>query len=313
MEKKILSFNISENIADMFLLAASISGVKADDVFENFAKKYAEETLCRLKAAQSISNFEMHDDVKMYTLFNEQSNSKVLKKIPLWARKLNQINSQLIRVFFMCEKNETASREQMRTLFLQENPDKTYFQFENNLNSMGTDKGNSHGHVFDFYGDEVCISKVARDILLKYKNVFLPLEKENNILCVDENDEETEYWDSLADFETYSLLDDFKLYCKTPGITSGKMQSYANAILYIYEFLGAESINQQVVNQFKYLEKHIYNEGNEINKKLLKFLSERNQKSYLTGGFIKAALSYFYPFWEEYKNKLINKMKNGPF
>ena len=307
MDRKILSFNVSENAANMFLLAVNISGEKPDDVFENFAKRYAEETLYRLNRTQSNGVLETYNDLKDGSLLGERNESKVLKKIPLWARKLNQISSKIIRAFFMCEQNEIASRQEMRRLFLQENSDKTYFQFENNLNSMSTDKGNSHGHVFDFYGDEVHIFKGARETMLKHKNSFLPTE--NDEWCIYENDEEIGYWDSLADFETYELLENFKSYCKTPGIDSGKAQSYANAVLYLYEFLGAESINQQLVNKFKKLEQHIYKSGNDINNKLLEFLSKRNQKSYLTGGFIKAALSYFYPFWDDYKKQLIDRMK----
>lgn len=106
-----------------------------------------------------------------------------------------------------------------------------------------------------------------------------------------------------AKFDMYNLLKNFKFYCKTPGIDSGKAQSYVNAIQYLCDFLGVCQINEQVVAKFKNLEFSIYRSGCEVRNNLLTFLKNRRQGSYLTGGFIRAALRYFYPFWEQYKNK----------
>ena len=97
------------------------------------------------------------------------------------------------------------------------------------------------------------------------------------------------------------LLANFKEYCKTPGTDSGKAQSYANAIQYLCDFLGVESINECVVDKFRAIEKHITWSNDETRRQLLAFLEKRHQKSYLCGGFIQAALKYFYPFWETYR------------
>ena len=99
------------------------------------------------------------------------------------------------------------------------------------------------------------------------------------------------------------ILKRFYVYCKTPGIDSGKSQSYVNAIQYLCDFLGVHQINEQIVAKFRSLEVEIYRSNNATRIKLLTFLECRHQSSYLTGGFIRAALKYFYPFWEEYKNK----------
>ena len=104
-------------------------------------------------------------------------------------------------------------------------------------------------------------------------------------------------------FAMYNLLESFKVYCKTPGIDSGKAQSYVNAIQYLCDFLGVHHIDEQVVAKFKNLEFNIYRSNSDVRNNLLTFLKSRRQSSYLTGGFIRAALKYFYPFWEEYKNK----------
>lgn len=295
MNKTSLTFEISKEDADKFLLAVGNSGLKPNAVFEDFVKNYVSETLQRLNAGiyESEEDKTYSDEKKVVTLNLDVSENRAVKKIPLWARKPNQINSQIIRMFFLCEKKGIASRSKMRKLFLQENPEKTYLQFENNLNSMGTDKGNSHGHVFDFRGDEVYISKVVQSILLEYKKFFFSTKDQNGVKDNFLNEK----------FNMNNLLSAFEIFCKTPGIESGKAQSYANAIQYLCDFLEIKQIDEQSVEKFKNLELHIYRANDEIRNNLLIFLERRNQKSYLTGGFIKAALNYFYPFWRNYNIK----------
>ena len=104
-------------------------------------------------------------------------------------------------------------------------------------------------------------------------------------------------------FDMYNLLESFKVYCKTPGIDSGKAQSYVNAIQYLCDFLGVRHIDEQTVVKFKNLEFTIYRSNSEERNNLLTFLKNRRQSSYLTRGFIRAALKYFYPFWEQYRDK----------
>lgn len=135
-----------------------------------------------------------------------------------------------------------------------------------------------------------CGCQEAQKILKKIKKHIIHFDEAEGI---DNN---------LEELNMYHLLENFKSYCKTPGINSGKAQSYANAIQYVCDFLGVKVINQQVVSQLKKLEVFIYNYNSEEYNNLLSFLDKRKQKSYLTGGFIKAALKYFYPFWEQYKN-----------
>lgn len=106
-----------------------------------------------------------------------------------------------------------------------------------------------------------------------------------------------------ATIDLHYLLKSFYVYCKTPGVDSGKAQSYVNAIQYLCDFLGVHQINEQIVAKFKSLEIEIYRSNNEVRNSLLTFLKNRRQSSYLTGGFIRAALRYFYPFWEEHKDK----------
>ena len=175
MNKKSLTFTISDKIADMFLLAVSITGEDADEAFEKVAKQYATETLQRMNAEISEPPQESDFVASKPTSYMSYyaPTCKAEKKVPLWARRLNQINAQIIRAYFCAEQNGIASRRKMREFFLQANPDKSVAQFECNLSSMCTDKSNAHGHVFDCYGDEVHIANVAQNVLLAHKQMFI--------------------------------------------------------------------------------------------------------------------------------------------
>ena len=92
------------------------------------------------------------------------------------------------------------------------------------------------------------------------------------------------------------FLSRFEEYCKTPGIESGKARSYANAIAYLCDYLGISTIDDKSVSYIKSKENEIKDKDSALYKDLLVFLSRRGQKSYLTKGWIKAALSYLYDF-----------------
>ena len=172
MNKKCLTFNVSEKVADMFSLAVSISQTNPDEVFEMLAKQYATQTLQRMNAElcepPKDSDFAAPISTSYY-----QPTCKAEKRVRLWASRLNQINAQIIRAYFYTEQNGIASRRKMREFFLQVNPDKSIAQFECNLSSMCTDKSNAHGHIFDCYGDEVHIASVAQNVLLAHKQMFM--------------------------------------------------------------------------------------------------------------------------------------------
>ncbi len=90
----------------------------------------------------------------------------------------------------------------------------------------------------------------------------------------------------------------FEDYCKTPGVDSGKARSYAKAIEYLCDYLNITEINEQSVSLIKSLENDIYNKNSALYQKLLLFLVGRGQKSYLENGYIKAALKYFFAFFQ---------------
>ena len=92
------------------------------------------------------------------------------------------------------------------------------------------------------------------------------------------------------------FLVQFEEYCITPGVDSGKARSYAKAIDYLCDYLKISVINEETALRIRNIENSMHNKDIETYKDLLSFLSERGQKSYLTKGFIKAALKYFFEF-----------------
>lgn len=92
------------------------------------------------------------------------------------------------------------------------------------------------------------------------------------------------------------FLAQFEEYCITPGVDSGKARSYTKAIEYLCDYLKISAINEETTLRIRSIENSIYDKNSEVYKDLLFFLSNRGQKSYLTKGFIKAALKYFFEF-----------------
>ena len=174
MDKKSLTFTVSQKVADMFSLATALMDKDENEVFEELAKRYATEVLQRMNAEPceppKESDF-ITPAPTSYLGYNEPT-CKAEKKVPLWARRLNQINAQIIRAYFYTEQGGIASRRKMREFFLHANPDKSIAQFECNLSSMCTDKSNAHGHIFDCYGDVVDVANVAYNVLLAHKQMF---------------------------------------------------------------------------------------------------------------------------------------------
>ena len=94
----------------------------------------------------------------------------------------------------------------------------------------------------------------------------------------------------------YDFYNKFEEYCKTLGIESGKARSYTKAIEYLCDYLKIQEINSQAIAQIKSLENNIYDKDSELYQDLLHFLAGRGQKSYLSKGYIKAALKYLFEF-----------------
>lgn len=92
------------------------------------------------------------------------------------------------------------------------------------------------------------------------------------------------------------FLADFEEYCITPGVESGKARSYAKAIEYLCDYLNITVIDAAAIAYIKTIENDVKDKNSTLYKDLLVFLSGRGQKSYLTKGWIRAALKHFFDF-----------------
>lgn len=92
------------------------------------------------------------------------------------------------------------------------------------------------------------------------------------------------------------FFEQFKEFCITPGIDSGKASSYSRAIQYVCDYLNITKIDREAIAKLRNIENAIDDKNSVEYKSLLVFLTGRRQKSYLEGGFVKAALTYFFVF-----------------
>lgn len=89
---------------------------------------------------------------------------------------------------------------------------------------------------------------------------------------------------------------DFEEFCKSPGVDSGKARSYAKAVRYLCDYMEIYEMNDEAINKIKLIENNIKDKNSSFYRGLLKFLSDRRQKSYLEKGFISAALNYLFVY-----------------
>ncbi len=94
-----------------------------------------------------------------------------------------------------------------------------------------------------------------------------------------------------------TFLKQFEDYCKTPGIDSGKARSYAFAIEYLCDYLKITILDTKSVSYIKSIEDSINDKNSFLYQDLLSFLTSRRQSSYLSKGYIKAALKYLFKFF----------------
>ena len=102
-----------------------------------------------------------------------EQRSKAYNRFSGWAKKPHQINHQVLKAFFICESGGVANRNAMRNEFVKLNPDKSSYLFDNNLNSLATESGNSHGQAFVFNGDEVYLAEDIKALAENYRECFV--------------------------------------------------------------------------------------------------------------------------------------------
>ncbi len=159
-----IDFENDSKLQELFNLALKLSDEDAGDVLSRLIRSYVEEVMRKQLIVTSTAT-------KVSSTVPE--NSKALNKLPKIADRKHQINHKILRAFFLCEVDGLASRTKMAQVFLSENPDKPAFSFENNLNSMNTEAGNSHGKFFDVNGDVVSLAGEVDGMAKTYRHCFL--------------------------------------------------------------------------------------------------------------------------------------------
>lgn len=106
------------------------------------------------------------------------------------------------------------------------------------------------------------------------------------------------------------ILNQFKNYCTNPNIKSGKASSYAKAIEYLCDFLNISEINNENIIKIEESNNFIRDNNSDKYKALSQILKQNGRESYLTHGYIKAAIPQFLTFYNKYENgNIITKVK----
>lgn len=158
-----LTLTISDELYRRFAAACILSGKNQQEVIIEKLQEYISATF-----AAEIPT--LNEPAKQIQTVGMQS--KVLTRIPLWARRPDQHNHRILQSFFAVEHDGMTTKERMRDFFLR-NGYGTGWQFDNNFASMRTNEGNSHGHVFACVNDIVTLTEEARRIAYKYRDCFL--------------------------------------------------------------------------------------------------------------------------------------------
>ncbi len=101
---------------------------------------------------------------------------KAIDKIPKWAASPDQNNYKILRAYFqLLAETGRINRPALeaRCQSAQAHPDVYVRVFRGNFASMKTDKGNSHGKVFEDDGYNITVWSAVADTLEKYKSQFL--------------------------------------------------------------------------------------------------------------------------------------------
>ena len=161
----ILEINITDELLNAFTLALQVSSEEKDTVLENLIHQYILDSLYQA-SLKTTPKAQAKTTLPTY-------HSKAYNRFEGWSMKPQQTNHKIITAFFACEHAGVASRQEMRDVFVKRNPEKAPYFFENNLNSMATDAGNSHGKCFDISGDTVRFTDEIRPLAEKYRERFL--------------------------------------------------------------------------------------------------------------------------------------------
>lgn len=97
------------------------------------------------------------------------------------------------------------------------------------------------------------------------------------------------------------FVSNYKAFCESKfGSRTGTATSYANALKYLFEYLGFNKVDETAVLTVKSLDPDIRDKHCVFYNSILDEFSSKGRSSYLEKGFLKAAIPALYEFLNEY-------------
>jgi hypothetical protein len=114
------------------------------------------------------------NDEKKYPVFDAEiiEINKVKRRLKLWAKRQNQINSTILNAFLKLERSGVSviTESALKNELSEEN------KFETNFAQMKLIADKNHGKIFEQYGDEVTLWKPIIPSVREYEKIVLPLK-----------------------------------------------------------------------------------------------------------------------------------------
>lgn len=106
-----------------------------------------------------------------------------------------------------------------------------------------------------------------------------------------------------------NFIDKYKEFCDIKfGTQTGTATSYANALKYLFEYLGFYNINETAILTVKSIEPDIRDRHCVFYNNILSDFSSNGRESYVKKGFVKAAIPILYEFLDK-NNSLLNRQE----
>ena len=169
----LVTYDLPSPLVERFRMALDFAHEREQDVIQQFLLQYIQQAFTQELA--SLAHYApASQSLASYPSVNTADDcAKALRRLPSWANRPRQINHQIIRAFFACERDGVASREQMRRFFMQ-NTSHTQAQFDYNFTNMCTESGNSHGKLFDAFDDRILLATPVEPLARSLQTQFYP-------------------------------------------------------------------------------------------------------------------------------------------
>lgn len=178
MDEKVISCTIDSDTFEKFQIALKLRRETTEIVLQNFIESYIAESFSEVAAQFKGSSKRSKEISKNNTNYSESKSvyAKAVNRIPLWAKRINQINHKIIKAFFEIEteKSVVYLADLKTRCGNQDLYPKTYAKdFIGNFNQMKIDAPKSHGKVFEVNEEGVVVIWTeVKETLLEYKKYF---------------------------------------------------------------------------------------------------------------------------------------------